>query len=73
MLAEIALFPEQASTTAANVDKLFFFQMSICGAMGLLVAVLLIFFSVYYRRRPQRGGPAARNGLAICGWNGSGR
>ena len=57
MFAEIALFPAQASTTAERVDRLFYFLMSICGAMGLLVAVLLIYFAVRYRRRPQDVGP----------------
>lgn len=52
MLAEIALWPRQASTTAEHVDRLFYFLASVCGAVGLLVAFLLIFFSVYYRRRP---------------------
>lgn len=52
MFAEIALWPRQASTTAENVDQLFYFLAGICGSVGLLIAVLLIFFSVYYRRRP---------------------
>ncbi|HEX3654202.1 MAG TPA: cytochrome c oxidase subunit II [Pirellulales bacterium] len=53
MLAEIAIFPPQASTTAEQVDKLLYFLVAICGSMGLLVAFLLIFFAVRYRRRPQ--------------------
>ena len=45
-------FPEQASTTAEQVDALFFFLLGVTGVVGLLVAVLLIYFAVRYRRRP---------------------
>ncbi len=51
MTNDIALFPEAASTTANQVDMLFFFLLSVCGAVGLMVAILLIYFSVRYRRR----------------------
>jgi cytochrome c oxidase subunit 2 len=51
-MPEIALFPTQASTTAREVDWLLAFVVAVCGAMGLLVATLLIYFSVRYRRRP---------------------
>jgi cytochrome c oxidase subunit 2 len=53
----IALVPEQASTTAVAVDRLFLFLLSVCGVMGLLVAFLLIYFAVRYRRRPGDGLP----------------
>jgi cytochrome c oxidase subunit 2 len=51
MFADIALYPEQASTTATHVDWLFYFLTGVTGSVGLLVAVLLIYFSVRYRRR----------------------
>ena len=51
MTSEIALFPE-GFDHGPQVDLLFFFLLSVCGAVGLLVAVLLIYFSVRYRRRP---------------------
>jgi cytochrome c oxidase subunit 2 len=57
MGGEIALIPEQASTNAERVDALFWFLFGTCGAVGLLVACLLIFFSVYYRRRASDSGP----------------
>jgi cytochrome c oxidase subunit 2 len=57
MLGEIALYPPRASTTADYVDTLLYFLLAICGAVGLLVAFLLIFFSVRYRRRPGQVGP----------------
>ncbi len=57
MFAEIALWPQQASTTAARVDHLFYFLFIVCGGVGLLVAFLLIYFAVHYRRRPGDVGP----------------
>src|SRR5262249_1125761 len=41
-----------ASTTAQAVDGLLYFLLAVCGAMGLLVALLLFYFSIRYRRRP---------------------
>ena len=52
MFAEIALFPQEASTAAWQVDMLFLFLLTVCGAVTLLVAFLLVFFSIHYRRRP---------------------
>ena len=52
MFADIAWYPEQGSTTATEVDRLFYFLTGVCGAVGLLVAVLIIYFSIRYRRRP---------------------
>lgn len=52
MFAEIAFFPQEASTTAREVDMLFLFLVGICGAVMLLVAAVVIFFAVRYRRRP---------------------
>jgi cytochrome c oxidase subunit 2 len=53
MFAEIPLFPEQASTTAARVDYLFFFMLAVSGAMALLIMVLVLYFAVRYRRRSE--------------------
>jgi cytochrome c oxidase subunit 2 len=58
-MPEIALAPAQASTTAVQVDLLFYFLSAVCGAMGLFVAALLIYFSVRYRRRPGQLYPPA--------------
>jgi cytochrome c oxidase subunit 2 len=52
MLAQITFFPHEASTTAGSVDRLLYFLLSVTGAVGLLVAVLLIYFAIRYRRRP---------------------
>src|SRR5690349_12113993 len=62
MFAEIIWFPRTASTTAGSVDRLLIFLTSITGAVGLLVAVLLIYFAVRYRRRPGQPPPAAMPG-----------
>ena len=55
MFAQVSLFPEQASTTATDVDNLFFFILGITSFVALAIAVILIFFAVHYRRRA--GGP----------------
>jgi cytochrome c oxidase subunit 2 len=52
MLGQIVWFPHQASTTARSVDWFLCFLVAVCGAMGLLVAVLIIYFGIRYRRRP---------------------
>ena len=57
MFAEVIWFPETASTTAGDVDRLLYFMVTVCGSIGLLVAFLLIFFAVKYRRRPGAGRP----------------
>ena len=58
MFAQIAWFPAEASTAAGSVDLLLCVLTAITGAVGLLVAVLLIGFAVRYRRRP--GDPTPR-------------
>jgi cytochrome c oxidase subunit 2 len=54
MFAEsnIIWFPRDASTSAQQVDHFFYFLVAVCGSVGLLVAFLLFFFSIRYRRRP---------------------
>src|SRR5579884_2053324 len=56
---DIIFFPRAASTTAADVDKLFFFLVSITLVVGLLVACTMLFFIIRYRRRPGHEGPGA--------------
>jgi cytochrome c oxidase subunit II len=52
LLAELPLFPEQASSNAAAVDALLFFLLGVSGFFALLISVLVIYFAVRYRRRP---------------------
>jgi cytochrome c oxidase subunit 2 len=62
MLAEIIWFPKVGSTTARDVDQLLIGLTIICGSVGLLVAVLLIGFSIRYRRRPASPPPLPMRG-----------
>jgi cytochrome c oxidase subunit 2 len=57
MFADVIWYPEQASTGAQATDTFFWFMIAVCGSMGFLVAFLLIFFAVKYRRRPNQGPP----------------
>lgn len=69
MFAEIALYPKAASTTAEQVDYLFFFLLTVCGAVTLLVAFLLIFFAVKYRRRKgETGNPPETHSSYLLEW-----
>ncbi len=45
------LFPQQASSFAADVDALYFFVIAVSALFALVVAALVIFFGVKYRRR----------------------
>lgn len=45
------LFPENASTIAGQVDALFFFMIGVSSFFGLLIAILVIYLSIRYRRR----------------------
>ena len=63
MIAEIALWPDGASTTAVQVDRLLFFLVALCGSVGLLIAALMIFFCIYYRRRPGEIGHPPKTAL----------
>ncbi|HEY7155639.1 MAG TPA: cytochrome c oxidase subunit II [Gemmataceae bacterium] len=53
MFAEVPFFPEQASTTASQVDTLFIFLCALTGGMSVLIAGLLLFFAFRYRRRAE--------------------
>ena len=49
MLSGIPLFPEQASTLAPEVDNLYFFVLAVTSFFALLVAVLVVIFTIKYR------------------------
>ncbi len=69
MFAEIALFPEEASRTARQVDELFLYLLTVCGAVTVLVAVLLVFFAWRYRRRPgEVGNPPETHSSEALEW-----
>jgi cytochrome c oxidase subunit II len=58
MIADISLWTPAASTTAVQVDRLLLFLCVMCGSVGLLVAFLMIYFCIRYRRRPGETGNA---------------
>jgi len=45
------LFPESASTMAGRVDSLYFFLLALSIFFSLLIAGLIVFYAVKYRRR----------------------
>jgi cytochrome c oxidase subunit 2 len=51
MLDQLQLFPEQASEVAYRVDTLLFFMLIVTGSVAIGVYVLIIYFSIRYRRR----------------------
>lgn len=66
MLEKLHLFPEQASTIAARVDGLFYFLTGVSLFFVLLIAGLIIYFMVKYRRRsPDERGSALHGSLAL--------
>ena len=50
-LFDFPLFPEQASTFAPEVDRLYFFALGVSAFFSLLIAVVIFFFFVKFRRR----------------------
>ena len=53
MKISLPLFPEQASTIAGQVDALYFFLIGISIFFSVLIAGLVIYFAVKYRRRTE--------------------
>jgi cytochrome c oxidase subunit 2 len=51
MNTDFRLFPDQASTMAPRVDALFWFILAVSAFFTVLIAVLVIFFAIRYRRR----------------------
>lgn len=51
---EFKLFPEQGSEFAAHVDALFLFITAVAAFFSLLIAGLIVYFSIRYRRQDER-------------------
>jgi cytochrome c oxidase subunit II len=66
--AKSAWFPPEASTTAANVDHLLLFLLAITASVGLLVAFLMFYFCIKYRRRPGAGRPPRTPSFHALEW-----
>jgi len=60
------LFPERASTMAGRVDALYFFLLAVAFFFSALIAGLIVYYAVKYRRRsPDSVGSAIHGGLAL--------
>jgi cytochrome c oxidase subunit II len=60
------LFPEGASTMAGRVDALYFFLIAVAVFFSALIAGLIIYYAVKYRRRsPESVGVVIHGGLAL--------
>jgi len=53
MNTEFQLFPDQASVNAAHVDALVFFMLGVSLFFIVLIAGLILYFGLRYRRKPQ--------------------
>jgi cytochrome c oxidase subunit 2 len=53
MWSGVPLFPERASTMASRVDALYFFLLAIGVFFSILIAGLIVFYAVKYRRRSE--------------------
>jgi cytochrome c oxidase subunit II len=52
MFDNFPLWPQQASTAAANVDALYIFLIIVSGLMTALIFVALVYFAARYRKQP---------------------
>src|SRR5678816_967609 len=60
------LFPERASTMAGRVDALYFFLIAITVFFSLLIAGLIVYYAIKYRRRdPDSVGEVIHGGLML--------
>jgi cytochrome c oxidase subunit II len=72
MWSGIPLFPERASTMAGRVDALYFFLVGLAVFFSLLIAGLIVFYAIKYRRRaPGDIGANIHGSLLLeIGWSG---
>jgi len=65
-MPRFSLFPESASTTAGQVDALFFFLVGVSAFFAVLIAVLVVWLAIRYRRRdPESVGTAVHGMLSL--------
>ena len=64
------LFPESASTIAGEVDALYFFLVGLSVVLSVLIASLVVFFAIRFRRRhADEVGAQVHGGLLLeIGW-----
>jgi len=66
MWSGLPFLPERASTMASRVDALYFFLIGVSGFFSLLIAGLIVYFAVKYRRRsPDAVGANIHGGLVL--------
>ena len=66
MLAQIQLWPEQASTFAAPLDRLTAFLIALTAVISLAIFTTVIYFAVKYRRRAEHQvGQPTHGGLRL--------
>ena len=70
MWGGIPLVPERASTMAGRVDALWVFLVVVSGFFAILIAALVVYFAIKYRRRhPNEVGREVSGGLLLeIGW-----
>jgi len=62
----VPLFPASASTISGRVDALYFFLIGVAVFFSALIAGLIVYYAVKYRRRdPNAIGEAIQGGLAL--------
>jgi cytochrome c oxidase subunit 2 len=52
IVSDFPLFPEQASSFAGDADALYLFLTAITGAVSIAIFVVIFYFAIKYRRRP---------------------
>jgi cytochrome c oxidase subunit 2 len=58
----LPFFPDQASAMASRVDHLYFYLLAVSAFFSLLIALLVIFFAIRYRRRSEEELPTGIEG-----------
>jgi cytochrome c oxidase subunit 2 len=59
LASPVQLLPEQASDMAGRVDDLALFLLAVCGFFLVLILVLIVWFTIKFRRRSEDEVPAA--------------
>jgi cytochrome c oxidase subunit 2 len=65
MESGVPLFPEQASTIAPEVDRVYVFGLIVAGFFTALIFLLIVYFALYYRRGAARNRSESDSGTWI--------
>jgi cytochrome c oxidase subunit 2 len=66
MFTNFPFFPQQASAQAGQVDAIYFFMVAVTAFFSILIAALVVFFAIRYRRRhDDEVGHAIHGSLAL--------